>query len=193
MGVEGEEIMFDFIIAYMAVAVITVASRSIQEDVILSLLVLLPTVWIKIVYTRTKYKKMGEQLVNLDKTPSVLPGMRASSVIFTLFAFFIVMVSYYGKFRIGISWLILLALQLLYGQFMENTLNKGLMNNGIWTGNRLINWSAIQSYKWMGTKEGYSTLKIEYIEYYSFHTTVLKVTIKQKEEVDGLFKKMVKV
>lgn len=76
---------------------------------------------------------------------------------------------------------------------MENTLEKGLMSNGIWTGNRLIHWRAVQSSKWMGTKAGYSTLKIEYLEYYSFHTAILSVIDEQKEEVDGLIKKMVRV
>jgi len=184
--------MFDFIIAYMALVVVTTNSRSYREDVILSLLVLVPIVLIKIVYTRSKYQKMGNQLINLDKGPSVLPGIRASSVIFILFAIFIVIVSYFGKHRIGISWLILFVLQLSYRKFMENTLEKGLMSNGIWTGNRLIHWGAVQSYKWMGTKEGYSNLKIEYHKYYSFHTDILRVLDEQKEDVDELFKKKVK-
>ena len=184
--------MFDFIFAYMAITVITVTSHSYWEDVILSLLVLVPILIIKIIYTRTKYQKMGKQLINLDKGPSALPGIRASSVIFILFAIFIVIVSYFGKHRIGISWLILFVLQLSYGKFTENTLEKSLMSNGIWTGNRLIHWGAVQSYKWMGIKEGYSTLKIEYHKYYSFHTDILRVLDEQKEEVDGLFKKMVR-
>lgn len=184
--------MFDFIIAYMAVAVITAISRSYREDVILTLLVLVPIVLIKIVYTRTKYQEMGKQLISLDKAPSVLPGVRASLVISILLAIFFVILSYFSKHWIGISWLILFVLQLSYGKFMENTLKKGLMSNGIWTGNRLIHWGAVQSYKWMGTKEGYSTLKIEYNKYYTFHADILRVLDEQKEEVDGLFKKMVR-
>ena len=135
---------------------------------------------------------MEKQLINLDESPSVLPGISASSVSFILVAIFIVFVSYFGKQRIGISWLILFVLQLSYGKFMENTLEKGLMSNGIWTGNRLIHWGAVQSYKWMGTKEGYSTLNLEYHKYYSFHTDILRVLDEQKEEVDGWFKKMVR-
>jgi hypothetical protein len=135
---------------------------------------------------------MGKQLINLDKGPSVLPGICASSVIFILFAIFIVIVSYFGKQRIGISWLILFVLQLSYGKFMEKTLEKGLMSNGIWTGNRLIHWGAVQSYKWMGTRDGYFTLKIEYHKYYSFHIDILRILDEQKEEADGLFKKMVR-
>ncbi|AFM40437.1 hypothetical protein Desaci_1418 [Desulfosporosinus acidiphilus SJ4] len=77
--------------------------------------------------------------------------------------------------------------------FMEKTLEKSLMSNGIWTGNRLIYWSTVRSYKWKGKKEGYFTLKIEYYEYYTYHTAILRVIDKQKEEVDGLFKKMVRV
>lgn len=95
--------MLNFLSAYMAVVVITAISRSYREDVILSLLVLVPIVLIKIAYTRSKYQKMGKQLINLEKTPSVLPGISASSVIFILFAIFIIIVSYFGKHRIGIS------------------------------------------------------------------------------------------
>lgn len=58
-GKESEE-LFDFIFAYMAIAVITAISRSYREDVILSLLVLVPILLIKIIYTRTKYQKMGK-------------------------------------------------------------------------------------------------------------------------------------
>lgn len=185
--------MYDFIIAYMAIAVISSISRSYREDIILSLLVLIPIVLIMIIYTRSEYKKMGKQLIKLRKTPSVLPGTRATSLIFILFAIFLGIVSYFGKHRIGVSWLILVALQIMYSKFIERTLEKGLMSNGLWTGNRLIHWGSIKSYKWTEKKEGYSTLKMGYFKYFSFHIAFLKVSDEQKEEVDELFKKMVRI
>ena len=149
---------------------------------------------IKIIYTRTKYRKMGKQLINLKKTSSDLPRMRSTLIILLLFAIFIVIVSFFSKnHSFGVPWFILLVLQAIYRKYMEYSLKKSLLNNGIWIGMRLINWRTVKSYKWMGTKEGLSTLKIEYFEYYSFHTTILTVINEQKEEVDGLFKNMITV
>ncbi|WP_088186753.1 hypothetical protein [Desulfosporosinus sp. FKA] len=184
--------MFNFIVAYIVTLIITDISRSYSEDFILSILVLVPIILAMVIYTRTKYKKMGSPLINLEKAPTNMPGIRAATIIFILLAIFLVVVSYFGKHRIAIPWLILIVLQLSYGIFMENTLTKGLMRNGIWTGNRLIRWGAIKAFKWMGTKGGFATLKIEYQEYYFFQTAILKVISDQKEEVDGLFKKMVR-
>ena len=185
--------MFDFIIAYIAIAVISSISRSYREDVILSLLVLVPIILIEIIYTRTKYKKMGKTLVKLRKIPSVLPGIRVSLVIVISLAIFIVTVSYFGNHRIGIPWIILFAFQILYRRFTESFLREGLMENGICASNRLIDWDAVQSYKWTipRARQDYFTLKIEYSKFYAFHITYLKVFEEHKEEVDGLMKKMV--
>lgn len=185
--------MINFIVTYIAAAVITDISHSYREDFILSIIVLVPIVLAKIIYTRTKYQKMGNHLIYLEKAPSFIPGIRVAAIIFILLAIFLIIVSYFGKHRIAITWLILIGLQLLYGIFIENTLAKGLMSNGLWTGDRLIHWGAVRSFKWMGTKEGYATLKIEYLEYYFFQTAIFKVISDQKEEVEGLFKKMVRV
>jgi hypothetical protein len=185
--------LFDFI-SYMAIVVITMISRSYQEDIILTLLALIPIVLIKIIYTSTKYKKMGKQLVKLRKTPSDLPGIRTTLIIFILFAIFIVTFSYLSKnHRIGISWLILFAVQRLYERYTETLLQKSIMDNGICTGRRLIEWDTVQSYKWTisKTKQDYVTLKIEYSQFYSFHIAYLRVLIEQKEEVDELFIRMV--
>jgi len=191
-GKESEE-LFDFIIPYMAIVVISSISHSYREDVILSLLVLVPIVLIEIIYTRTKYRKLGKTLVKLRKTPSVLSGIRASLVIIILFAIFIVIVSYFSNHRIGIPWIILFTFQILYQKLTENFLREGLMENGICASRRLIDWDTVQSYKWMipRARHDYFTLKIEYSKFYTFHVAYLKVFEEQKDEVDGLMKKMV--
>ncbi|MDR3587225.1 MAG: hypothetical protein P4L59_18210 [Desulfosporosinus sp.] len=185
--------MFDSIIAYMAIAVISSISRSYREDVILSLLVLIPIVLIEIIYTRTKYKKMGKTLVKLRKTPSVLHGIRASLGIVISLAIFIVTVNYFGNHRIGIPWIILFTFQILYRKSTETFLQEGLMDNGICASRRLIDWDTVQSYKWTvpRAKKDYFTLKIEYSKFYAFHVAYLRVFEEHKEEVDGLMKKMV--
>jgi hypothetical protein len=187
--------LFGFIIPYMAIAVISSNSHSYREDVILSLLVLVPIVLIEIIYTRTKYRKMGKTLVKLRKTPSVLPGIRAFLVIIISFAIFIVIVSYIGNHRIGIPWVVLLAFQILYQRFTKNFLHEGLMDNGICASRRLIDWDTVRSYKWTipTARHNYFTLKIEYSKFYTFHVAYLRVFEDQKEEVDGFMKKMARI
>ncbi|KLU61097.1 hypothetical protein CEB3_c26670 [Peptococcaceae bacterium CEB3] len=192
-GKESEE-LFDFIIAYVAVALITAISSSYEEDVLLTLLVLIPILLLTLIYKRAKYRKMGKQLIKLSKTYSALPSIRITFAIVLIFVAFIVTVSYFGNRRVGIPWIIFLILQITYQKYTETVVREGLMDNGLCASGRLIDWGTIQSYKWTApsARQDYFTLKTEYSKFYSFHVAYLKIVGEQKAEVDALMKKMVR-
>ena len=69
------------------------------------------------------------------------------------------------------------------------------MDNGVCTGSHLIEWNRIQSYEWINPrkKKDFILLKIGYSKLYSYQIAYLSVLDDQKEEVDELFKKMVRI
>jgi len=113
------------------------------------------------------------------------------------FVIFILALTYYlsNNFRIGVPWLILIISNLLYEIYTQHYLQKGLTENGICTGNNLIEWDRIESFNWVIPKKivDYGTLKIGYTKFYSYHIAYLSVVDEQKEEVYEMFHKMVSV
>ena len=97
--------------------------------------------------------------------------------------------------RISIPWLMVIAFAFLDQLYAIRFLQNGLLENGIFSGNLLIEWDRVQSYKWVipRKKKDYSSIKIKYSKYYSFHIAYLIVPDDQKGEADELFKKMVRV
>ncbi len=195
-GIEVE-ILFDFI-ASLAVAVIFVISQTYQEDLKLSLLFLIPIFLMKIMYTRNNNNKMGAQVVTLRKTFSEEHSTRITLIILILFIIFIVSLNQFltDSHRIGLPWLLLMALGFLERSITEKFLQKGLMDNGICTGSHLIEWNSVESYKWVNPrkKKDYSFLELGYKSRLGFHKkTLLSVLDDQKKEVDVLFKKMTSV
>jgi len=188
--------MLDFI-ANIAFVIIIIVSQSYQVDIVLSLLILFPIWVIKIIYSRNKNKKMGKQLFKISKTFSEEHNIRNTLVVSLFGAVFIGVFTYFlsSNHRIGIPWLILLVVNFIDKIYLENILQKALLENGICTGSRLIEWNSVQSYKWVNPrkKKDFIYLKIGYSEFFSYHMTYLSVLDDQKEEVDELFKKMVSI
>ena len=188
--------MFDFI-GCVAIVVIITFSQSYRVDVIFSLLFLVPILIIKTIYKRNKNTKMGKELIILKKTFLEEHNTRTNLIIYVLGAIFICAFTYYfrSKHWNGIPWLILLVLKFLEKIDSENLLRKALMENGICTGEHLIKWDSVKSYKWVEPrkKKNYVIMKIGYSEFYSFYSTYLCVMDDQKEEVDELSRKMVSI
>lgn len=171
-------------------------SKSYQEDIILSLLVLIPFYIIKIIYIYHKNKKMGTSLISLRKTSSEERSNRSLAVITIVFVIFILVLTYFlsNNFRIGVPWLFLTIFNYFYESYIKNYLQKGLMEKGICTGNNLLEWDRIESFKWVIPKKtvDFGTLKIGYTKFYSYHIAYLSVVDEQKEEVYEIFHKMIK-
>jgi hypothetical protein len=186
------DILFDFF-AYLAVMVIMVISKSYQADVMLSLLSLIPILFVKIVYTRSNNEKMGTQLLKLRKTYYEEHSIRSTLVGITIGSIFIIALNYLlnDGHRIMLPLLLLIVFGFLERSYTERFLQKGLMDNGICTGSHLIEWDRIKSYKWSipRKKKDSISLKIGYYKFYSYQVAYLSVLDDQKEEVDEVFKK----
>jgi len=188
--------MIDFI-PYVAIPFIMLFSKSYQEDILLSLLVLIPFFSIKIIYFYNTNKKMGKQLIKLNKTIVEERGTRTTIIIIITLLFYILVLTYYisNSFRLGLPWLMLIIFQLLYQRYSKKYLQKGLMENGVCTGSDLIRWDVIESFKWVIPKKekDFGTLKMGYTKFYSYHVAYLNVLDEQKGEVNELFRKMTRV
>jgi len=161
-------------------------SKSYQEEAIWGLFILIPIFLIKTVYTLDKYKKMGTTLVKLRKT---FRSWR-STLVMLIVVFFILgltdLVSHSHK--IWIPFLIMLLLQSLCKRYLEEFIQDSLMEKVICIDNHLIEWNRVRSYKWV-----YGMMKIRYSEYFFKHSAFIIVLDGQKDEVDELFKKMVRI
>jgi hypothetical protein len=160
-------------------------SKSYQEEAIWGLLMLIPIFLIKTVYTLDKYKKMGTTLVKLRKTFSSW----RSTLVMLIVVFFILaltdLVSHSHK--IWIPFLIMLLLQSLCKRYLQKFIKDSLMEKGICINNHLIEWNRVRSYKWRYGME------IRYSEYFFKRFAAIFVLDEQKDEVDELFKKMVRI
>lgn len=160
-------------------------SKSYQEEVIWGLLILIPIFLIKTVYTLDKYKKMGTTLIKIRKTSMSW----RSTLVMLIVVFFILsltdLVSHSHKVWIPV--LILVVLQSLCKRYLEKFIQDSLMEKGICINNHLIEWNRVRSYKWRYGME------IRYSEYFFKSFAALIVLDDQKDEVDELFKKMVRI
>lgn len=140
---------------------------------------------------------MGRYLIKLRKISPDVPSIRITLIAIAVYAIFIFsLYHFFSKSNsIGLQWIILIIFHLLYMRYLETFLIMGFMDNGICTGKHLIEWNTVKSYKWtIPTKyHNYQTLKIEYSKFYSFHVDYLKVFEDQKEEIEELLKKVVRI
>lgn len=188
--------IFMFLVYMVAVAISTF-SHSYKLDVLFSVLLLIPIWFAKSIYIHNKNKEMGNRLIKLKKTFSEEHGLRTILIISILVAIIIVVSTFFfsNSHRIGIPWLIVIAFAFIDQLYATRFLQNDLLENGICSGNLLIEWDRVQSYKWVipRKKKDYSSIKIEYSKYYSFQIAYLSVLDDQKGEVDELFKKMTTV
>jgi len=89
--------------------------------------------------------------------------------------------------KIWIPFLILLLLQSLCKRYLEEFIKDSLMEKGICINNQFIEWNTVRSYKW-----GYG-MEIRYSEYFFKRFATIIVLDEQKDELDELFKKMVRI
>ena len=77
---------------------------------------------------------------------------------------------------------------------LNKFLNKSLMENGICFDKKLIAWNKINSYEWVNPrkKKEFSYLNISYDIITFQKNAYLTIFDDQKEEVDKMFRKMVK-
>ena len=177
-------VLFDYI-TYTIMILTMTFSKSYQEEVIWGLLILIPIFLIKTVYTLDKYKKMGTTLIKIRKTSMSW----RSTLVMLIVVFFILsltdLVSHSHKVWIPV--LILVVLQSLCKRYLEKFIQDSLMEKGICINNHLIEWNRVRSYKWRYGME------IRYSEYFFKRFAALIVLDDQKDEVDELFKKMVRI
>ena len=186
--------MFNFISIGAIITIITV-SKSYQQDAIWALLILIPIMLIKTFYTLYKYRKMGTQLIKL-RTSIEKNSILSTLVMFIVVLSIIAITDLLSKsHRIWIPFLIYIVLQSLSKKYLKKFMQKCFMDKGICIDNRLIEWDRIRSYKWVipRKKINFASVKISYSKYYSKHLTYMSVLDEQKEEVNELFKKMIRV
>lgn len=80
----GVEILNMGMSILIAVFLISIGSHSYQTDALLSILILIPLFILHIIYIRSKYKKMGPQLIELKKTDSEANEPLVNMVLFLL-------------------------------------------------------------------------------------------------------------
>ncbi|KUO78192.1 MAG: hypothetical protein APF81_26415 [Desulfosporosinus sp. BRH_c37] len=182
------------VISIGAIIVIMTVSKSYQEDAKWALLILIPIILIKTIYTLYRYNKMGKQFIKLKKT-SIENSIVSTFVMFLVALTIIAITDLLSKsHRIWIPFLIYLALSTLSGQYLKKHMLKCLMDKGICIDNRLIGWTKVHSYKWVipQKKIDFASAEISYSRYYFKHLIIMTVLDEQKEEVDQILKMMIR-
>jgi len=178
-------VLFDYITFTIVILTMTL-SKSYQEEAFWGLLILIPIFLIKTVYTLDRYKKMGTTLIKLRKTSMSWKSTVVMSIVVFVILALTDLVSHSHKVWIPV--LILVVLQSLCKRYLDKFIQDSLMEKGICIDNHLIEWNRLRSYKWV-----YGMMKIRYSEYFFKHSAFIIVIDGQKDGVDVLFKKMVRI
>jgi len=163
--------------------------------VLLSILFLVPILVVEIVYIQNKNKRMGNHLIKLKKTFSEEHMLSTIMKVGVVALVLLLALTYLSTSRLATPLPMVIVASVLEHLYASRFLQKGLRENGICFDNHLIEWNNVESYKWvtLRKKKDYSNLKIVYKQFYSHSMAYLSVLDEQKEEVDGLFKKMVNI
>jgi len=192
LKIERCRLLFNFL-TFLAAAYISTSSHSAFTEFMLSALILIPLFLSKIALIRYEMNNEGNQIIKLHTTFSEKYSLLITLILAIVGAIFFIVVEWPVLWiRLGTPWLIVIALFVLDELYASRYLKKGLMENGVCTGHRFIEWGKVASFKWVRKNNDYSTLKIGATKFYSYGIAYLYVLNEQKEEVDGLFKKMVK-
>jgi len=180
---------------YIVAIVLIGIYHSDLTGVLLSILLLIPILGVEIVYTQNKNKKMGHQLIKLKKTFSEEHILSSIMKVGVIVLVLVVSSNYLFTSRLVTPLPMIIVASLLEQLYAFKFLQKGLRENGICFSKHLIEWNKVESYKWvtLRKKKDYSNLKIVYKQFYSHSMAYLSILDEQKEEVDGLFKKMVNI
>ena len=181
---------------YMLIAAILTISQSTLAELILSALLLVPILVLRVYLKHKKYNKMGNQLIQLKMTPFEEHRAKRSRLTLISFTVFIVAVSIYlsnGQ-RIGLPWIIYNLFLIIYEKYKGSTLQKGFMENGIYTGKVLIEWGQVQAYNSINPRKmkGFLNIEIIYLTKFYKHLATLSILEEQKGKVDKIFKDKVK-
>lgn len=187
--------MADFM-TYMLIAAILTISQSTLVELILSALLLVPILVLRVYLKHKKYNIMGKQLLQLNITPYEEHRVKRSRVILISFTVFIVAVSIYlsnGQ-RIGLPWIIYILFSIIYEKYKGSTLEKGFMENGIYTGKVLIEWGEVQACNPINPrkKKGFLNIEIIYSTKFYKHLATLSILEEQKGKVDKILKEKVR-
>lgn len=187
--------MADFM-TYMLIAAILTFSQSTLVELIFSVFLLIPILVLRVYLKHKKYNKMGNQLIQLKITPYEerrAKNARITLILFTIFIFGVSIYLSYGQ-RIGLPWIIYILFSMIYEKYKGSTLQKGFMENGIYTGKVLIEWRQIQAYNPINSrkKKGFLNIEIIYLTKFYKHLTTLSILEEQKIKVDKILKEKVK-
>ena len=138
---------------------------------------------------------MGHQLIKLKKTFFEEHILSSIMKVGAIALVFLVALTYLLNSKLVTPLPMIVVATALEQLYAFRFLQKGLQENGICFSNHLIEWNKVESYKWVTPrkKKDYSNLKIVYKQFYSHSMAYLSVLDEQKEEVNGLFKKMVNI
>lgn len=158
-------------------------------------MLLIPILGVEIFYIQNKNKRMGHQLIKLKKTFSEEHILSSIMKVGAIAIVFVVALHYLFNSRLVTPLPMIIVATVLEQLYAFRFLQKGLRENGLCFSNHLIEWNKVESYKWVTARKkiDYSNLKIVYKQFYSHSMAYLSVLDEQKEEVDGLFKKMVNI
>ncbi|WP_425800828.1 DUF5673 domain-containing protein [Desulfitobacterium sp. Sab5] len=180
----------------MAATFIPMFIHSAVEVIIISSTVLIPLFLLKIAFIHHEKSNMGNQLIELKNTFFEEHSLLITLILAIIGIVFFILVGWPLSvlwIRSWTPWLFVIALLVLDELYASRYLKKGLMENGICTGHRFIEWGKVESFKWVRRNKDHSTLKIGITKFYSYWIAYLYVVDEQKEEVNEFFKKKIRV